>query len=53
MNQRYQPITRLGLGGTGLGDMYHTTSDEAARTTVDARRRNTIDARRFLREIRK
>lgn len=36
MNQRYRPITRLGLGGTGLGDMYHTTSDEAARTTVDA-----------------
>ncbi len=36
MNQRYQPITRLGLGGTGLGDMYHTTSDEAASTTVDA-----------------
>ena len=36
MNQRYRPITRLGLGGTGLGDMYHTTSDEAASTTVDA-----------------
>lgn len=36
MTQRYQPITRLGLGGTGLGDMYHTTSDEAARATVDA-----------------
>ncbi|MCC2955274.1 aldo/keto reductase [Massilia sp. IC2-477] len=36
MNQRYRPITRLGLGGTGLGDMYHTTSDEAARATVDA-----------------
>ncbi|MFC5478555.1 aldo/keto reductase [Massilia suwonensis] len=36
MNQRYRPITHLGLGGTGLGDMYHTTSDEAARTTVDA-----------------
>jgi len=35
MNQRYRPITRLGLGGTGLGDMYHTTSDEAGRTTVD------------------
>ncbi|SFD09595.1 aldo/keto reductase [Massilia yuzhufengensis] len=34
--QRYQPITQLGLGGTGLGDMYHTTSDEAARSTVDA-----------------
>ncbi len=30
MNQRYRPITRLGLGGTGLGDMFHTTSDEAA-----------------------
>jgi D-threo-aldose 1-dehydrogenase len=36
MTQRYQPITRLGLGGTGLGDMYHATSDEAAQTTVDA-----------------
>lgn len=36
MNQRYRPITRLGLGGTGLGDMYHTTSDEAAHATVDA-----------------
>ncbi|MBD8528597.1 MULTISPECIES: aldo/keto reductase [unclassified Massilia] len=36
VNQRYRPITRLGLGGTGLGDMYKTTSDEAARTTVDA-----------------
>ena len=36
MNQRYRPISRLGLGGTGLGDMYHTTGDEAARTTVDA-----------------
>ncbi|MCS0589564.1 aldo/keto reductase [Massilia norwichensis] len=36
MNQRYQPITRLGLGGTGLGDMYHSTSDEAAIGTVDA-----------------
>lgn len=36
MNQRYRPITRLGLGGTGLGDMYKTTSDEAAHTTVDA-----------------
>lgn len=34
--QRYRPITRLGLGGTGLGDMYHTTSDEAAHATVDA-----------------
>ena len=31
MNPRYRPITHL-----GLGDMYHTTSDEAARTTVDA-----------------
>lgn len=28
--QRYRPITRLGLGGTGLGDMYHTTNDQAA-----------------------
>jgi D-threo-aldose 1-dehydrogenase len=36
MNQRYRPVTRLGLGGTGLGDMYHKTSDEAARTTVEA-----------------
>lgn len=36
MNQRYRPITHLGLGGTGLGDMYHTTSDEAARSTVEA-----------------
>jgi D-threo-aldose 1-dehydrogenase len=36
MNQRYQPMTRLGLGGTGLGDMYHTTSDSAAQATVDA-----------------
>src|SRR5438094_1536864 len=36
VNQRYQPITRLGLGGTGLGDMYHATSDEAAHATVDA-----------------
>ncbi|MCA1856334.1 aldo/keto reductase [Massilia oculi] len=36
MNQRYRPITRLGLGGTGLGDMYHATGDEAARGTVDA-----------------
>ena len=36
MNQRYRPLTRLGLGGTGLGDMYHTTSDEAASATVDA-----------------
>ncbi|MFC0254045.1 aldo/keto reductase [Massilia consociata] len=36
MNQRYRPITHLGLGGTGLGDMYHVTGDEAARATVDA-----------------
>jgi D-threo-aldose 1-dehydrogenase len=36
VNQRYRPITRLGLGGTGLGDMYHTTSEEAAMATVDA-----------------
>ncbi|EKU81941.1 aldo/keto reductase [Massilia timonae] len=36
MTQRYQPITRLGLGGTGLGDMYHKTSEEAAQATVDA-----------------
>jgi D-threo-aldose 1-dehydrogenase len=36
MNRRYRPITRLGLGGTGLGDMYHTTSDAAAHATVDA-----------------
>jgi len=36
VNQRYQPITRLGLGGTGLGDMYHTTTDEAGKATVDA-----------------
>jgi D-threo-aldose 1-dehydrogenase len=36
VNQRYRPITRLGLGGTGLGDMYHSTSEEAAMTTVDA-----------------
>jgi D-threo-aldose 1-dehydrogenase len=36
VNQRYQPITRLGLGGTGLGDMYKATSDEAAMRTVDA-----------------
>ena len=36
MNQRHRPITRLGLGGTGLGDMYHTTTDDDARTTVDA-----------------
>lgn len=36
MNQRYRPITQLGLGGTGLGDMYHTTSEEAGQATVDA-----------------
>ena len=36
MTRRYQPITRLGLGGTGLGDMYHTTTDEAGKATVDA-----------------
>jgi D-threo-aldose 1-dehydrogenase len=36
VNQRYQPITQLGLGGTGLGDMYHTTRDDAAMATVDA-----------------
>jgi D-threo-aldose 1-dehydrogenase len=36
VNQRYRPITRLGLGGTGLGDMYHTTTDAAAHATVDA-----------------
>ena len=36
MNQRYRPITRLGLGGTGLGDMYHTTSEEAGLATVNA-----------------
>ena len=36
MTQRYQPITRLGLGGTGFGDMYHATSDEAAQATTDA-----------------
>lgn len=36
MTQRYQPITRLGLGGTGFGDMYHATSDEAAQSTADA-----------------
>jgi len=36
MTQRHQPITRLGLGGTGLGDMYHATSEEAAQATVDA-----------------
>ncbi|MEW7847710.1 aldo/keto reductase [Massilia aurea] len=36
MTQRYQPITRLGLGGTGFGDMYHATSDEAAQATLDA-----------------
>jgi D-threo-aldose 1-dehydrogenase len=36
VNQRYRPITRLGLGGTGLGDMYHTTTDDAAMATVEA-----------------
>ena len=36
MTTRYRPITRLGLGGTGLGDMYHATSDAAAHATVDA-----------------
>jgi D-threo-aldose 1-dehydrogenase len=36
VNQRYRPITHLGLGGTGLGDMYHTTSDAASIATVDA-----------------
>jgi D-threo-aldose 1-dehydrogenase len=36
VNARYRPITRLGLGGTGLGDMYHATSDTAAMATVDA-----------------
>lgn len=36
MSQRYQPITRLGMGGTGLGDMYHRTSEEAGKATVDA-----------------
>jgi D-threo-aldose 1-dehydrogenase len=36
VNQRYRPITRLGLGGTGLGDMYHATTEEAAQATVDA-----------------
>ncbi len=36
VTQRYQPITRLGLGGTGLGDMYHKTSEESAKETVDA-----------------
>ena len=36
MQPRYQPLTRLGLGGTGLGDMYHKTSEEAAQATVDA-----------------
>lgn len=36
MSQRYQPITRLGLGGTGFGDMYRASSDEAAQATVDA-----------------
>lgn len=36
MSQRYQPITRLGLGGTGLGDMYRRNTDEAGKATVDA-----------------
>jgi len=36
VNQRYRPITRLGLGGTGLGDMYHSTTDAAGHATVDA-----------------
>ena len=36
VNTRYRPITHLGLGGTGLGDMYHATSDAAAHATVDA-----------------
>ncbi|MFK3736352.1 aldo/keto reductase [Massilia sp. TN1-12] len=36
MNQRYRPITRLGMGGTGLGDMYHATSEDAAQAAVDA-----------------
>jgi D-threo-aldose 1-dehydrogenase len=36
VNQRYRPITRLGLGGTGLGDMYHATTEEAGQATVDA-----------------
>lgn len=36
MNQRYRPITRLGMGGTGLGDMYHATSEESAQAAVDA-----------------
>jgi len=36
VNQRYRPITRLGLGGTGLGDMFHTTSEEAGLATVNA-----------------
>lgn len=36
MSQRYQPITRLGLGGTGLGDMYRHTGEEAGKATVDA-----------------
>ena len=34
--ERYRPITHLGLGGTGLGDMYHATGDAAALATVDA-----------------
>jgi D-threo-aldose 1-dehydrogenase len=36
VTERYQPITRLGLGGTGLGDMYRATSEQAAQATVDA-----------------
>ena len=36
VNQRYRPITHLGLGGTGLGDMYHATADAAGAATVDA-----------------
>ncbi|WP_020653395.1 aldo/keto reductase [Massilia niastensis] len=36
VNQRYRPITRLGLGGTGLGDMYHATGDDTVHATVDA-----------------
>jgi D-threo-aldose 1-dehydrogenase len=36
VNQRYRPVTHLGLGGTGLGDMYHSTSDAASIATVDA-----------------
>jgi len=36
VTQRYQPLTRLGLGGTGFGDMYRASSDAAAQATVDA-----------------